>query len=816
MSHTAPHRAAPHRAAARPAVLLCVFVLAVLAAGCGAARERAAEHPGIAAGRTLYDVGRYEQAETHFRDLLLEAERSGDLLLTAQCGKWIGNILRIYTKYDDAQRWYLRSLAVLDSGLVGPIPVRSRDTALRERDNIRNNLTTVLAEQGSYAEAEALLLEVLAADRARGEPLPLAVSLTNLAILRDAWSEVLRARGEAPPSRLDGDSVRALFHASLVVEATADAWMGLGKSHAGSDDLDSAVACFARAEEMYQRAGFRIHRATCLGNIGVLEVQRADTTRAIEALRAGIAIFEELRGNLASIDVRSSFIASKYHLYESLIALLVAQGRTAEAFEYVERAKARSFLDMIGNKSVGSEKLRSARAQVLVEEERALQDRMSRLLEMPDSTTALARVVARHRAVLDSLQALDPEYASVKSVDPLPLDVVQQLLDDSTALLEYYLGEAGSYVFVIRPDTAVARALKVGDVAALGAEIETLRRDMYVTFPNEKVRVLREARLRDGKSAAEATAIWRATVTDASWQTRLITLYSRLVQPVERELAGVRRLYIVPHGPLHHLPFGALVRVQDRDPDRTRHIVRPRYLIERMDLAYLPSASVLWFARLRASADPDDALIVGDPVYADPVYRRKPLANALIEADSVARFVSRPLVLTRAAAEEAVVKRELATRGLVHLATHGELNKKDPLKSRILLAAATRSGTNDGDLTVEEVFNLDLRAALVTLSACQTAQVGTAAGGAAGDDMVGLTRSFLYAGTPAVIATLWYVDDAATLAWMNDFYRDWLARRSMRVEAAGAAARRMLAAPADPDWIHPFYWGAFIYFGSME
>ncbi len=794
--------------------LLCV--LAVCAAGCGGARIVESEHPGIAQGRMLYDVGRYEQAESHFRDLLFAADRDGDLLLSAQCGKWIGNILRMYSKYDDALRWYERSLAVLDSGLMGPIPSSRRPTAERERDNVRSNMTTILSVQGRYEEAEALLLDVLAADRRRGDALPTAVGLYNLAIMRDEWRDRVEERNGVVAARLAHDTVRALFRQSLALHPTADAWMGLGKNLALTDELDSAVVCLRRAEEMYRTGGFRIHQATCLGNIGVLDVQRADTLAAIDALRAGIDIFEDLRGNLSSIEVRSSFISSKYHLYETLIALLVAQGRTADAFEYIERAKARSFLDMIGNKSVGSDKLRSPRAQALVDEERMLQEHMARLLDMPDSTALLAHVVGKHRAVLDSLRALDPEYASVKGVDPLPMDALQQMLDDSTAMLEYYLGESGAYVIAVRSDTAVVRRLPVDDIDKLARDIETLRRDLYVTFPNEKVRVLREARLRDGRSAAEAAAIWRATRTDASWQMKLITFYSQLVQPVEAELAGVRRLYVVPHGPLHHLPFGALVRMQDIDRDRTRHIVRPHYLVERMDLAYLPSASVLWFARMRGSASPDNALIVGDPVYADPVYRRKPLPAALIEADSVARFVAHPLVLTRAAAEESVVKRELPTRGLVHFATHGELNKKDPLKSRILLAAATRSGENDGDLTVGEVFNLDLRAALVTLSACQTAQVGAAAGGASGDDLVGLTRSFLYAGTPAVIATLWYVDDAATLAWMNHFYRDWLAGGAMRVEAAGSAARRMLADPADPDWIHPFYWGAFIYFGSME
>jgi CHAT domain-containing protein len=555
----------------------------------------------------------------------------------------------------------------------------------------------------------------------------------------------------------------------------------------------------------------------CLGNMGALLYRLKDLPRATEALRKAIAIIEELRGDLSSIDVRSSFVSNKYYLYENLIGLLIDQNNPQEALMYVERAKSRSFLDMLGNKAIGESKQRTPQAQALIDEEKTLQERMSGLVDNPDSADVLALVIARHQQVLGELTRLEPEYASVKSIDPMPVKDLQLLLPDSSALVEYYLGDESSFVFVLKRDTLVARKLRIDPAFGLDSRIEQLRRKLYSGFSASKSALISEKRLRDRLSAEDAKAAWYNSISDASWQYDLVAMYSILIAPVQELLAGMSKLYIVPHGPLHHLPFQALIAPAGIDRRRDAHVARPHYFIEDHAVAYLPSASVLQFAQTRNQDRTASALIVGDPLYADPVYRKRPLVGALIEADSVASYFSGPTVLKREAATEQAVKDVIGSSRVVHFATHGELNKRDPLKSRILLAAANSSVPNDGNLTVGEVFNLDLRASLVTLSACQTAQVAGGDGKfSPGDDLVGLTRSFLYAGTPSVIASLWYVDDAATLAWMTCYYRSWTTAGMRKIEAAREAALEMLQHPGDPDWVFPYFWGAFIYFGAME
>jgi CHAT domain-containing protein len=567
----------------------------------------------------------------------------------------------------------------------------------------------------------------------------------------------------------------------------------------------------------YNRLGYRVQQALCLGNIGILLYRLNRLDEAADVLERGIAIVEELRGNLSSIDVRSSFVSNKFYLYENLISILVEKDEVADAFAYAERAKARSFLDMLGNKAIGSEKTRTPETAELIDEERSLQSRISAVVEIPDSGDVLVRLLRRHQNVLEKLQRLDPEYASVKSIEPVSVADLQELLDDSTALVEYFLGDAESFVFVVRKDGIRARKLKLGADFSLDVRVEKLRRKLYSEFPNKKTASLRESRLQKQLSPEDAVAAWQGTVTDPSWQYDLMTMYAKVFAPADSFLTGITQLFIVPHGPLHHLPFQALVRIGSIDKRPDRHIVRPRYLIEDYAIAYLPSASVLKFARQKRRGEVRNGLIIGDPTYADPVYKKKQLEGALIEADSVAAYLPEPTVLKRELAEESVVKSSIGHEALIHFATHGELNKKDPLKSRILLAAAKPQGSDDGNLTVAEVFNLDLNSSLVTLSACQTAQVAGEEGKfTPGDDLVGLTRSFMYAGTPSVVASLWYVDDAATLAWMRYFYSAWLRSGASKIRAAQQAALRMLSKPEDADWIFPFYWGAFIFFGDFR
>jgi CHAT domain-containing protein len=236
-----------------------------------------------------------------------------------------------------------------------------------------------------------------------------------------------------------------------------------------------------------------------------------------------------------------------------------------------------------------------------------------------------------------------------------------------------------------------------------------------------------------------------------------------------------------------------------------------RSLLDDYTLTYLPNASVLPFIRQNAGRAGGTSLILGNPATADldttaslATERDQlgPLPFAEQEAKAIAAlYATAPLIHT--AATESIVRQQAGELGILHLAAHGYYNAVAPLNSLIALAP---DGANDGWLTAGETYGLNLQQAdLVVLSACQT-QLGELS---AGDELVGLSRAFIYAGTPSLVATLWSVDDASTQFLMERFYgylQDGMGK---------ASALRQAQLDTMKEYPSPYYWAAFTLIGNM-
>jgi CHAT domain-containing protein len=214
-------------------------------------------------------------------------------------------------------------------------------------------------------------------------------------------------------------------------------------------------------------------------------------------------------------------------------------------------------------------------------------------------------------------------------------------------------------------------------------------------------------------------------------------------------------------------------------------------------LFYLPSASALPFIQQKRKGPVDSVLALA----ASRPAGLPPLAFADVEAAAIARHYDTHAHLGDAATETAL-RAQAPGAGLIHLAAHGELNAGQPLFSRIFLGP---DAANDGFLTVQDVYGLNLaQVDLVVLSACDT-QLGARS---SGDDVVGLNRAFLYAGAPSVIASLWSVNDQATAVLMAAFYRH------LRAGATKAVALQQAQAETRAQYPHPYYWAAFVLTGD--
>jgi len=254
---------------------------------------------------------------------------------------------------------------------------------------------------------------------------------------------------------------------------------------------------------------------------------------------------------------------------------------------------------------------------------------------------------------------------------------------------------------------------------------------------------------------------------------------------------GIRtkRLIVVPHGALHKVPFAALNDGK-------------QFMVDKYALSVAPSSTVLEYVVKKRNRNRGRFL-----AFANPNTDYVPLGFAEIEVNNISGLFSKKEIYSRGEATEGKAKGRTSSPDIIHFACHGEFNDKQPMQSGLLLS---KDADNDGYLQVHEIFGLDLRNAnLVVLSACDTG-LSKIYGG---DDLVGLSRGFIYAGTPSLIATLWEVADRSTAILMKEFYKNWYTKGLSKPEALRQAQLKLKAMP---EYRHPFYWAPFIIIGDWR
>lgn len=472
-------------------------------------------------------------------------------------------------------------------------------------------------------------------------------------------------------------------------------------------------------------------------------------SNAEDMFKTAIDVIEKGRASINSETGRIGFVGDKQAVYSELVTLLLADGRYGEAFAYVERAKARALVDLLASqKNINS---RGGHAQ-------QIKTTLAQLDKLEHDTAVVAPVEEQESqkktrsiiiALKKDLQEKAPELASLISVaNPATAEIQNRIREDET-LLEYYCAGNQWYVFIVTGKTITAHKLPAAD---LEKNIDALRKN--ITIRN---------------------------VPAFNQYSR--TLYQQLFALTSQTIKTAK-LIIVPHGSLHYLPFAALFDGRG-------------YLIDRFSIRMLPSASVLSFLEERAKQDDRGALIFGNPKLSDPKYDLK---FAQDEALAIGRIIPRSNVLVRGDASKTNLQNLGSKYSVIHLAVHGVFDPVAPLNSALLLAA---DRDNDGLLRASDLYNLSLNADLVTLSACETA-LGKVA---TGDDVVGFTRGFLYAGAHSLLSSMWQVDDEATRDLMVQFYTNLSKMpKDEALRAAQLTTRN--------KYPHPYYWAAFLLTGS--
>jgi len=599
--------------------------------------------------------------------------------------------------------------------------------------------------------------------------------------------------------------------------ARSQVLLELGRvSHARGDD-ERAASQLQQALELGHGLQNFVVEAAAQAAIATLQRDQGNLSGAKIAIEESLRILGSVRSKVSSQRLRVSFVASQqayYSLHLDILMRLHAQdpagGYLPAALAAIERARARGLLDLLAE---GRIDVRRGIEADLKQREEEIDSRISALqTQMLDHLSTGAWNAAKSARLEEALRQAEedrerleweirrrqPRYAAVRYPDPLRLEQIQALLDDRTALLEYAVGDERSFLFVVTREGLTSYALP--PAARLTEEVRRLGSVLQ-------------------KPGRRSFGLYRRTARE---------LYQELMAPALGVLAGKPRLIVSPDGPLHFLSFEALLT---EDPGATEDFSQLPYLIRARSVSYIASASVLAALqqprdRVERAAPP--LLFVG---FADPlvtvaaagpgadVVRDGTLASALPglgrltqsarEVKGIADLYpagNAKLYLDRDATEENVKDNDLLRSARrIHFATHGLLDEKQPELSGLVLTRHPGS-REDGLLQVYEIFNLQLDADLVVLSACDTG-LGTMV---SGEGLVGVTRALLYAGARSVVVSLWQVDDSSTPGLMISFYR----RLDQDVDKAESLRQAKLEMIRQGQFSQPFYWAPFILIGE--
>ena len=609
----------------------------------------------------------------------------------------------------------------------------------------------------------------------------------------------------------------------------------LGETYNLLKQPEKAVSQFTQALSVLRSIGDLSSSATALEGIARAEQMKGNLEDARKHIEESLALRETVRSRSGSLQLRASYRATLEQAYEFYIDVLMqqhekspAQGYDAQALAASERGRARSLLEQLNEARTD---IRQGVDAALIEKERDLTrvlsakaQREMQLKARKGSAEEIATLQREISALEDEYQQVQaairkssPQYAALTQPQPLGLKDIQQQLDANSVLLEYALGEQRSYVWVVTSDAFKTYQLPKSE------EIEKIARQVSESLVARSV-------VKSLETPAQRRS--RIAVADAEFERAARELSRMILAPVAAEF-GKRRLVVVADGALQYVPFAALSIANGG-------AYRPLVLAH--ELVSLPSASA--FAVQRRNLEdrkpaPKAVAVIADPVFSVADVRFK--GGESSASNSTRRIEHLPagasgqlsiprLPFTRSEADQIlavapassmkaldfranrtiVTSGELSKYRYVHFATHGYLDTTRAGLSAIVLSLVDQEGKPlDGFLRVHDIYNLNLPAELVVLSACETG-LGKEV---TGEGLDGLTRAFMYAGARRLVVSLWNVNDKATAVLMQRLYAEMLRSNKTPAAALRAAQIEMLRSK---QWQSPYYWAAFVMQGEWN
>lgn len=732
--------------------------------------------------------------------------------------------------------------------------------------NILNNLCILMKDLGEYAQALSYAEQTLTLRRAQNDLEGETSILLNLGNVYRSMEELPKALEQyqqglnlARRLQIAEFEARALsliasihYRAGHYQEVLTYAEQAMTLRKKLNDRVGQAATAYQLGRAFYKLGdsakavehldfALRIQRETqaqltendTLLMLATVERDRGNLPQALSMIEAALQINDSIRNQITSPELRASFAAAEREKEEFYLDLLLrlherqpTAGHDIAALQASENRRARVLRELLLESRAN---IRQGVDVELLERESTLRwslgeatNRLTRLLsrqapeaQLSEARQKLDQANASFQQIQSAIRKNSPRYAALTQPSPLSLAKIQQLLDADTVLLEYALGDERSVLWAVTTDSV--------------ASIPLPGRTQIEAAASKCYDLLKVSQQRRWQRAAELSA----------------TELSRLILPSSPQLLMLlnrKRLVIVADGALQYIPFGVLPMPGWAKKD---------LLNSQFEVVNLPSASTL--AALREENHSRSAPEKLLAVFADPVFSandsRVKSANAPKPLPVVAgKFSLRASQLTRSAEDvgikefprlpysrqeaEAILAlardaqnliafdfaasratsldAKLSQYKIIHFATHGVINSRHPQQSGIALSLVDENGrAQDGFLHMADLYNMKLNADLVVLSACRTAMGKDIKG----EGLIGLTRGFMYAGAPRIVASLWDVNDAATAELMSRFYRHLL---KDKLSAAAALRAAQLSMAKEARWAAPYYWAGFVIQGDWQ
>jgi len=667
---------------------------------------------------------------------------------------------------------YEKALKALNNALTDAKNLKIRPDEIA---STLNNMGLIYRDKGDYEKAMTTFDQAILIDESMGSKWGLAYDFRNKGLTFLKLDQPKKAA--------------ALFDRAYSISTAIGNRINAAKAILGKGDALFALKDYPAAQSAYQTAldlseSMMIKETQWRSLFGLAKIQitfNNDLDAAENLLRKSVEVIEQLRSDIKIKQLKENFIANKLSVYETLVKLLADKNLPIQSFEMAERSRARNFIDLLGGQQIGfadkADQILYKKQQIIKSEIETTElllglageasgESSDNASEREVYTETLTNLQHDLQNIIIDMQMRNPQLASMVSVPDVDTKKLIRFMEPGTALLSYYLLEKEIFCWILRSD------------------IENPEKQLQlIRIPADRVEL--EKRILQYRRIIQNLEPYEKHSTG---------LYVQLFEPLIPHLKGVHTLGISPHSSLHYLSFATLYNGKS-------------FLLDEFSLFYVPSAAVLEYTLSRRMTRPyrsPRVLAVGNPDLGDPILD---LPFAEQEVGSIKWNFPEVSILTRENATEDWVTNNISGFDIIHIASHGEFDPINPLLSAIKLAPPkdknfTKSDF-DGNLEAGEIFGLKINADMVFLSACQTG-LGKIS---AGDDVVGLNRSFFFAGTHTVVSSLWRVSDVSTAVMIKTFYRLYMNQNK-------ADCLKQAALHVKTRYPHPGYWGAFTLVGD--